>query len=95
VGDFAILLSAGYSRVRALWLNILSGVSAVAGVLVAGLAINTAPAVLPYFLPIAAASFLYVAMSDLIPSLHRGPFERSALRQILIVGSGIAIVVFL
>ena len=95
VGDFAILLSAGYSRMRALWLNLLSGLSAVAGVLVAGLAINTAPAVLPYFLPIAAASFLYVAMSDLIPSLHRGPFERSALRQILVVGAGIAMVVFL
>jgi zinc and cadmium transporter len=93
VGDFAILLGAGYSRMRALWLNLLSGLSAVAGVLVAGLAIKTAPAVLPYFLPVAAASFLYVAMSDLIPSLHRGPFERSALRQILVVGAGIAVVV--
>ena len=36
VGDFAILLGAGYSRVKALWLNVLSGVSAVAGVLLAG-----------------------------------------------------------
>lgn len=95
VGDFAILLGAGYSRARALWLNVLSGLSAVAGVLVAGLAINTAPALLPYFLPVAAASFLYVAMSDLIPSLHRGPFERRALRQVLVVGAGIATVVFL
>ena len=95
VGDFAILLSAGYSRMRALGFNILSGLTAVAGVLVASLALNTAPAVLPYFLPVAAASFLYIAMSDLIPSLHRGPFERGALRQILIVCAGIATVVFL
>jgi zinc and cadmium transporter len=95
VGDFAILLSAGYSRVKALWLNVLSGVSAVAGVLVAGVMIDRAPLVLPYFLPVAAASFLYVAMSDLIPSLHRGPFERSAVRQIIVVIAGILTVVLL
>ena len=62
VGDFAILLGAGYSRVKALWLNVLSGVSAVAGVLLAGLAIDRVPFLLPYFLPVAAASFLYVGM---------------------------------
>jgi zinc and cadmium transporter len=90
VGDFAILLGAGYSRLRALWLNVLSGLSAVLGVLLAGIAIEHVPRVLPFFLPVAAASFLYVAMSDLIPSLHRGPFERSSLRQILAVGAGIA-----
>jgi zinc and cadmium transporter len=95
VGDFAILLSAGYSRVKALWLNILSGVSAVAGVLVAGVMIDRVPLVLPYFLPVAAASFLYVAMSDLIPSLHRGPFERSAVRQVIVVIAGILTVVLL
>jgi zinc and cadmium transporter len=89
VGDFAILLSAGYSRRKALWLNILSGMSAVVGVLVAGVMIDRMPRVLPYFLPVAAASFLYIAMSDLIPSLHRGPFERSAIRQVLVVGAGI------
>jgi len=95
VGDFAILLGAGYSRVKALWLNVLSGLSAVLGVLVAGLAIDRAPAVLPYFLPVAAASFLYVAMSDLIPSLHRGPFVKGAFRQVLAVVAGIlAIVAF-
>jgi zinc and cadmium transporter len=89
VGDFAILLGAGYSRVKALWLNVLSGVSAVGGVLMAGLMIDRAPRLLPYFLPVAAASFLYVAMSDLIPSLHRGPFERGSIRQVLLVGVGI------
>lgn len=95
VGDFAILLSAGYSKLRALWLNILSGLSAVAGVVVAAVAIDHMPKVLPYFLPVAAASFLYVAMSDLIPSLHRGPFEKSAFRQVLAVALGIATVVLL
>ena len=93
VGDFAILLGAGYSRARALWLNILSGLSAIGGVLLAGLAIHRLPRILPFFLPVAAASFLYIAMSDLIPSLHRGPFVRGAVRQILVVLAGILVVV--
>jgi len=95
VGDFAILLGAGYSRVKALWLNILSGLSAVGGVLVAGLMVDRMPRLLPFFLPVAAASFLYVAMSDLIPSLHRGPFERGAFRQVLLVLAGILTIVIL
>jgi len=95
VGDFAILLSAGYSRMRALWLNVLSGLSAIGGVLVAGLAVDRVPGLLPYFLPVAAASFLYIAMADLIPSLHRGPFERQAFPQILVVGAGILTTLFL
>ncbi|MEW5983898.1 MAG: ZIP family metal transporter [Acidobacteriota bacterium] len=89
VGDFAILLGAGYSRRRALWLNIFSGVSAILGVLFAVLAFTLTPRFLPYFLPLAAASFLYVAMSDLIPSLHRGPFERNSVGQVLVVALGI------
>ncbi len=95
VGDFAILLSAGYSRLRALWLNVLSGLSAIGGVVLAGLAISHLPRILPYFLPLAAASFLYIAMSDLIPSLHRGPTDRGAVRQVLLVAAGIGVVVLL
>ena len=95
VGDFAILLGSGYSRTRALVLNILSGLSAIAGVLVAFLAFDRAPQLLPYFLPIAAASFLYVAMSDLIPDLHRGRVSAGSLRQVAMVAAGIATVLVL
>jgi zinc and cadmium transporter len=95
VGDFAILLHAGYSRMRALWLNVLSGSSATIGVLVAAVAIDRLPHLLPYFLPVAAASFLYIAMSDLIPSLHHNPIEGGAVRQICLVGAGILTVVLL
>jgi zinc and cadmium transporter len=95
VGDIAILLHAGYSRMRALWLNVLSGSSATVGVLVAAVAIDRLPHLLPYFLPLAAASFLYIAMSDLIPSLHHNPIEGGAVRQICLVGAGILTVVLL
>jgi zinc and cadmium transporter len=93
VGDFAILLGSGYTRRRALMLNVVSGLSAVAGTLSALLALDWIPNVLPYVLSIASASFLYIAMADLIPDLNRGRMDARAIRQILLVGVGILTVV--
>lgn len=89
VGDFAILLHAGYSRKRALTLNALSGGAGAAGAITALVAFDLLPRMLPYFLALAAASFLYVAMADLIPGLHRGRTDAGAFRQVLLVGLGI------
>jgi zinc and cadmium transporter len=90
VGDFAILLHAGYSRKRALALNVLSALSSVLGALAAYFAFDLVPQILPYVLSLAASSFLYVAMADLIPGLHRGRTDAGSLRQILLIAAGIA-----
>ena len=92
VGDFAILLHAGYSRSRALMVNALSVVAGAIGAAAAVLAFDFVPMLLPYFLALAAASFLYVAMADLIPGLHRARTDASSFRQIVLVGLGIATV---
>jgi zinc and cadmium transporter len=89
VGDFAILLHAGYSRRRALLLNVLSATASAVGAIAAFIAFDMVPLTLPYFLALAAASFLYVAMADLIPGLHRGRTDASSLRQILLIGAGV------
>jgi zinc and cadmium transporter len=89
VGDFAILLHAGYSRGKALTLNLLSALASIVGGVAAFFAFDQVPALLPYFLALAAASFLYVAMADLIPGLHRGRTDASSLRQILLIGAGV------
>ena len=52
-------------------------------------AFDRLPALLPYFLALSAASFLYVAMADLIPGLHRGRTDASSLRQILLIAAGV------
>lgn len=90
VGDFAILLNAGYRRAPALGLSVLSAAGAVAGTLVAFLAFDRLPGVLPFALAFAAASFLYISMADLMPDLHRGHVDSSAVKQILLLGAGIA-----
>lgn len=95
VGDFAVLLHAGYSRGRALLLNVVSGLTGIAGAVLAVLLVDSTPMLRPYLLCVAAASFLYIAMADLIPDLHSGRIAGSAVRQLLLVCAGVVTVMFL
>ena len=93
VGDFAILLAAGYSRRRALILNAASAAAGLAGALVGYSAVSVLPRVRPFVLAFSSASMLYIAMSDLIPDLHRGTVDRNSFRQVLLIAAGIGTVV--
>ncbi|HEV3139125.1 MAG TPA: ZIP family metal transporter [Vicinamibacterales bacterium] len=93
IGDVAILLAAGYSRGGALMLNVATGASSIAGALVAYTAVAIVPGIRPYVLAISSASLLYIAMSDLIPDLHRGAIDANAARQVILIAAGIATVV--
>ena len=90
VGDFAILLNAGYRRLPALGLSVLSAAGAVAGTILSFAAFDRIPGVLPFALTFAAASFLYIAMADLMPDLHRGKVDAGAVKQILLLAAGVA-----
>jgi zinc and cadmium transporter len=94
VGDVAILLRAGYSRRRAFLLNLAAGAGGILGAIAMIAASETLPGLLPYVLSFAAGSFLYVAMADLIPDLHRG-MEGGPVRQVLIIAAGIATITLL
>ncbi len=95
VGDVAILLRAGFSRGRAFLLNLLSGIGGILGAAGMLVASKSLPDLLPYVLAFAAGNFLYVAMSDLIPDLHRGGLEGGPFRQLLLIGAGILTIVAL
>ena len=95
VGDVAILLRAGYSRSRAFTLNVLSGVGGILGAAAMVLASRAVPSALPYVLAFAAGNFLYVAMADLIPDLHRDPRANDSVRQLLLIGAGIGTIALL
>jgi zinc and cadmium transporter len=92
VGDLAILLHGGYSRRRAMTLNLVSSLTSVLGGVLAYFALNTALGILPYALALAAASFIYVAVADLIPGLHRRVDFRAGVEQLVFIALGIALV---
>jgi zinc and cadmium transporter len=94
VGDLAILLHGGYSRGRALALNLLTSLTSIIGGIVAYYALGTAMQLLPYAIAFAASSFIYIAVADLIPGLHRRVDLRAGLEQVLFIGLGVAVVYF-
>lgn len=92
VGDLAILLNGGMTRRRALFLNIAVSLASVAGAVLAYYLLASALEALPYALAIAAASFLYVAVADLIPGLHRRVDARTSVQQVALIATGILLI---
>ena len=93
VGDVAILLAAGYSRRKALLLNVVSGASGLVGALLAYGMVAVIPGIRPFVLAFSSASLLYIAMSDLIPDLHRGQLDQNSMRQLLLIIAGVGTIV--
>ena len=89
IGDFAILLNSGYSRSRALFFNVLASMATLVGAVIAYYSLNSMQHALPYILAIAASSFIYIAVADLIPGLHKKTELRETLKQITLIALGV------
>lgn len=92
IGDFLILLHSGYTRTQALLLNFLTGVATMVGALVGYYALSMLDGWTPVLLGLAGASMLYVALSDLIPGLHKRAEIGATLQQLVLIGLGVGTV---
>ena len=92
LGDFAILLHSGFSARRALVYNLISSLMTVIGGVAGYLALNAAQSAVPYVLALAAASFIYIAVADLIPHLHRRTDFRASLQQLALLMAGAGLI---
>jgi len=92
VGDFAILLESGYGRAKALFYNILSSLATVLGGVLAYFSLEDLHHMLPYILALAASSFIYVAVADLIPTLHKKTELKASLEQIALIAAGVLLI---
>src|SRR5688572_3113097 len=89
VGDFLILLHSGYSRARALAMNLVSSAATVVGGVIGYFGLQLVDGLEPILLGVVAASMIYVAVADLIPGLHRRPELRDTAFQALLIALGI------
>lgn len=71
IGDFALLVHSGFSRLGALAFNFLSALFAVFGAAVVVIAGATMEGSIPFVLAFAAGGFIYIAGSDLLPEMHK------------------------
>jgi zinc and cadmium transporter len=90
LGDFAILLESGYSRGRALLYNTISALATLPGALLAYYFLAHMMQTVPYILLVGAASFLYIALVDLTPYLHRRFGLADSLLQLGLILGGVA-----
>ena len=89
VGDFLILLHSGYSRAKALAVNLLSSTATIIGGVAGYYGLQFFQSWEPALLGVVAASMIYVAVADLIPGLHRRPELRDTASQALLIALGI------
>jgi len=94
LGDFSILLHSGYSRVKALMMNIAASLTTVIGGVAAYYSLQEAQQLVPYILAVAAASFIYIAVADLIPSLHHRTEARVTAQQMALIATGVMTIFF-
>ncbi len=92
LGDFAILINSGLSRTKAFVLNGISSLAMVIGALLAWWGTEYVQPVLPYILAFTAAGFIYIAVADLIPTLHRGVRLRDSVTQLTLISAGILLI---
>lgn len=89
VSVFAILLDSGYSTRKAFLYNLLSALTILPGAVFAHAYLEAMQAAVPYVLALSAASFMYIAMADLLPNLHRYVPLAATRRQFLLMLAGI------
>ena len=95
IGDFGVLLHAGFSRSRALWLNFLTAAVGIAGAVLALLMGSRLHDFSAGMLPLAAGGFIYIAGSDLVPELHKEREPPQAMVQMVSISVGIGLMLLL
>lgn len=92
LADFGILLKSGYSKRKALGYNLLSGATAIVTGVAAYFMLDQMQEGIPYALALSASSFLYIALADLIPEMHRKTSLRASLTQFVLILLGMYLI---
>ncbi|MBC3870618.1 ZIP family metal transporter [Undibacterium oligocarboniphilum] len=94
IGDFIVLLNAGFSRMRAYLYNLACSLLGVIGGILGYFTLEKASGMIPYVLVFASSGFIYIAVSDLMPQMQRRATLRETVPQVLLIALGIMLVLF-
>ena len=95
ISNFSILINSGYSLSRTLLMNVITGFAMIIGAILAYSVLNDLEFLIPIILAFAASSMIYVAISDLIPSLHKKVEIKQTFQQTFSIFLGVLIIYFL
>ena len=95
IGDFGVLLHAGFTKKRALLFNFLSATLAMLGTVIALAVGSGVSGFVAVVLPLGAGGFIYIAGSDLIPELNKELKPSKSLLQLASMGLGVGLMLLL
>ena len=94
-GDFGILLHSGFTKKKAYAYNALSSLTTIPASIISYFVFESVSYLIPFVLAISAASFLYIALSDLTPELHQKSGLKHGVRQLILIILGITTMYFI
>jgi len=86
LGDFGVLVYGGFKKTKALLLNFITAITAVAGGIVGYFLSSYITEATVFLLPFAAGGFIYIAASDLVPEIRRGAGKMNLKRALVTFG---------
>lgn len=92
ISDFGILIHAGFTARKALWMNFYSSLMAILGTVITLLAGNLVESLSTWVLPLAAGGFIYLAGTDLMPELNKERSAKKSLIQLVLIITGLLLV---
>ncbi|MCH8328819.1 MAG: ZIP family metal transporter [Nanoarchaeota archaeon] len=95
IGDFGVLLHGGFSKLKALFFNFITALTAVIGAIVALVMSSYVENITIFLIPFAAGTFIYIAGSDLIPEIHKEVEVKKSLLQFAAIVLGVLVMLFL
>jgi zinc and cadmium transporter len=90
IGDFLVLLNAGFSKKRALLFNFFSGLMALLGGILGYYFLSTLQNYIDYIIVFSCSSLVYIAISDLLPQIQYHQSKIQYFTQMLFVALGLA-----
>lgn len=95
IGDFGLLLHSGFSRAKALAMNFLSALTAFAGIGIAFWLAEAHEVLVPLIAAFAAGNFIYIALADLVPEIHKTRGASRGIAQFAVILLGLAAMIAL
>jgi len=94
ISNFIVLLQGGRKTRKAFVVNMFSSIGMVGGGIAGYFSLNDMQHILPFILAVAASSFIYIAVADLIPGLHQRTSPKEIVQQMILIGSGVVLIYF-
>ncbi len=92
VGNVSILLQSGYSKMQAIFFNVIASLATLIGATLSFFVLESFQHLIPFILAIAASSMLYISVSDLMPGLHEKTELSDSSLQVGLISIGILII---